>query len=183
VVNLILYNSATQKEVPGPAGIPEFESPAGSPTAARPGLDPTTLMTLLKTLNSQDVEGKTIIRGRLDVRTGLEDHELTVASKAISDCNTCHREGAAAFQSVEISVAGPSGMPIRYGASKEVLSSAFSIDSIGGFYAIGGTRITFLDVLFVLALLGGIALPLGHLTLRWAFKRYLNRKPPQQRKR
>ena len=50
-------------------------------------------------------------------------------------------------------------MPIRYGASKEVLSSAFSIDSVGGFYAIGGTRITFLDVLFVLALLGGIGGP------------------------
>ena len=74
----------------------------------------------------------------------------------------------------------PAGMPIRYGASKEVLSSAFSIDSIGGFYAIGGTRITFLDVLFVLALLGGIALPLGHLTLRWAFKRYLSRNPRQK---
>ncbi len=183
VVVLTLYNSATQKEVPGPAGIPEFESLNGSPTATRTGLDPATLMTLLKTLNSKDVEGKTIIRGRLEVRTGLEDHELTVASKAISDCNVCHREGAAAFQSVEISVAGPSGMPIRYGASKEVLSSAFSIDSIGGFYAIGGTRITFLDVLFVLALLGGIALPLGHLTLRWAFKRYLSRNPRQKRKR
>lgn len=182
VVDLILYNSATQKEIPGPTGIPEFESLAGSTTATRPGLDPATFMALLKTLDGQGVGGKTIIRGRLEVRTGLEDHELAVASKAISDCNTCHRQGATAFQSVEVSVAGPTGMPIRYGASQEVLSSAFSIESIGGFYAIGGTRITFLDVLFVLALLGGIALPLGHLTLRWAFKRYLNQKPPQHRK-
>ena len=81
-----------------------------------------------------------------------------------------------------MSVAGPAGIPIRYGANKDVLSSAFSIDSVGGFYAIGGTRITFLDVLFVLALLAGIGGPLGHLTLRWAFRLYLNRTPHEQRK-
>src|SRR5208282_3850609 len=40
VVNLTLYNSATQKEIPEPVGIPEFESLTGSPTAARAGLDP-----------------------------------------------------------------------------------------------------------------------------------------------
>jgi hypothetical protein len=182
VVDLVLYNSATQKETAEPVGIPEFESLTGSPTATRPGLDPTTLMTLLRTLNSQAVEGKTSIRGRLEVRTGVEDHELAAAAKAISNCNTCHQEGAAAFQSVQVSVAGPAGIPIHYGASKDVLSSAISIDSIGGFYAIGGTRITFLDVLFVLALLGGIGGPLAHLTARWAFRRYLNRTSHEQRK-
>jgi len=182
VVDLVLYNSATQKETARPVGIPEFESLTGSSASARPGLDPTTLMTLLKTLNSQGVEGKTSIRGRLEVRTGVEDHELVAASKAISNCNTCHQEGAAAFQSVVVSVAGPSGMPIRYGASKDVLSSAISVQSIGGFYAIGGTRITFLDVLFVLALLGGIGGPIAHLTARWFFKRYLNHTPQEQRK-
>lgn len=182
VVDLILYNSATQKETAEPVGIPEFESPNSLPNAKRPGLDPVTLMTLLRTLNSQDAEGKTAIRGRLEVQTGVEDHQLAVASKAISDCNTCHQQGAAAFQSVEVSVAGPSGIPIRYGASKDVLSSVISVESIGGFYAIGGTRITFLDVLFVLALLGGIGGPLAHLSARWAFRRYLNRTPNEQSK-
>ncbi len=182
VVDLVLYNSATHKETARPVGIPEFESLTDSQTATRPGLDPTTLMTLLKTLDGQGAEGKTSIRGRLEVRTGVEDHELAVASKAISNCNTCHQEGAAAFQSVEVSVAGPTGIPIRYGASKDILSSAISVASIGGFYAIGGTRITFLDALFVLALLGGIGGPAAHWTARWAFRRYLNRMTHEQPK-
>jgi len=176
-VDLILYDSTAQKEVSEPAGVPEFESRTGSGSATKPGLDATTLWTLLKTLNRPGVGDKTSLKGRLEVRTGVEAHELAGKSAAISDCNTCHRAGAQAFQSVTISVAGPAGIPVRYGASEKVLSSAFSIESIGGFYAIGGTRITFLDVLFVLALFGGIALPIGHLTLRWCFKWYLNRKP------
>jgi hypothetical protein len=182
VVNLVLYNSATQKEIPEPVGIPEFETLTGSPTATRPGLDPATLMTLLTALNRPGVEGKTSIRGRLEVLTGVEDHELAVASKAISDCNTCHRQGAAAFQSVEVSVAGPAGIPIRFGANKDVLSSAVSVASIGGFYAIGGTRITFLDVLFVLALVASIGWSVVHLAARWFFGRYVNRPPHEQRK-
>ena len=54
-------------------------------------------------------------------------------------------------------------MPIHYDASKEVLSSVFSIDAVGGFYAIGGSRITFLDLLFVLALVGAIGWSSGAL--------------------
>lgn len=182
VVDLILYDSATQKETRQPVGIPRFKSLTSSATT-RPGLDPTTLMTLLSTLDSQGVEGKTAIRGRLEVSTGIEDHELTIATQAISNCDSCHQEGSAAFQSVVVSVAGPAGIPIRYDANKEVLSSALSIDSIGGFYAIGGTRITFLDVLLVLALLGGIGGPSAHLAARWTFRRFLNgppREPPRE---
>jgi len=47
-----------------------------------------------------------------------------------------------------------------------------SVDSVGGFYAIGGTRIKVLDVLLVLALLSGVGVPLGHMTLNWLFRKY-----------
>jgi hypothetical protein len=182
VVDLVLYNSTTQKAIPEPVGVPEFESLTGSPTAAQPGLDPATLMTLLSALNRPGVEGKTSIRGRLEVRTGVEDHQLAVAAKAISNCDTCHRQGAAAFQSVQVSVAGPAGIPIRYGVNKDVLSSVFSINSVGGFYAIGGTRITLLDVLFVLVFVGAVGWSVLHLAARWAFKRFVNQPPHEQPK-
>ena len=61
---------------------------------------------------------------------------------------------------------------MRYGAQPEVLSSVISVDSLAGFYAIGGTRIKLLDWLLALALLGGVGVPIGHLTLRWLFRRY-----------
>ena len=174
-VELVLYDNTAHKNASRPLGVPEFESKTGATDTGRPGLNPATLFTLLRTLNRPGVENKTSIKGRLDVSTGAEAHALAPGSEAISDCSTCHRKGAQAFQSVTISVAGPSGIPIRYGVNKDVLSSAFSIGSIGGFYAIGGTRITFLDVLLVLALLGGFGGPALHLAVRWAYRRYLNR--------
>ncbi len=181
-VDLILFNSTTQKTLSEPEGVPEFESLTGSPSATRPGLDPATLFALLKALNPPGVADKTVVKGRLEVSTAVEAHEIAPGTAAISACGTCHRAGANPFQSVVVSVAGPAGIPILYGASKAVLNSAFSIQSVGGFYAIGGTRITFLDVLFVLALLGGIGGPAAHLTARWFFRRYLNQKPHEQPK-
>ncbi len=181
-VDLILYDSTTQKEVSGPVGMPKFEGLTGSTTATQPGLDPTTLLLLLKVTNRPGIEGKTSVRGRLELTQGVDNHALTFAFKAIRECNTCHREGSAAFQSVTVSVAGPTGIPIRYGVNKDVLNSAFSVDAIGGFYAIGGTRVTLLDMLLALALVGGVAWPLAHLTMRWVFKRYLNRTPHEQPK-
>ena len=46
---------------------------------------------------------------------------------------------------------------------------------MSGFYAIGGTRIKLLDVLLALGFLGGISVPIGHLTLKWLFRKYLKR--------
>jgi len=180
-VDLILYNSATQTQIPEPVGVPEFAAGTGPGSAQADGLDPRTLVTLLGVLNRPGTEGKTSLKGRLTVRTGVEAHELAGKEAAISTCNTCHRAGAEAFQSVTVSVAGPGGLPVRYGANEEVLNSAFSIESVGGFYAIGGTRITFLDMLFLLALFTGIAVPVVHLAAKWGFRRYLNEKAREHR--
>lgn len=182
VVDLILYNSQTQKEISQPQGVPEFESFTLPPTAQRPGLDPATLMTLLTALDGEDIKGKTAIRGRLEVATGIEDHEISFAAKAISDCATCHRKGSAAFQSVKVSVAGPAGIPISYNASSTVLTSALTLPAVGGFYAIGGTRIGLLDIAFALALVVGVGWSVVHCIARWVFRRLLLSMQEQQRK-
>ncbi|MBU6299838.1 MAG: hypothetical protein KGJ79_13115 [Alphaproteobacteria bacterium] len=182
-VDLVLYNSTTHKDAARPVGVPEFENTAGSGATSPSGLDPVTLFNLLRALNRPGIANKTSIKGRLDVRTGVEAHELAPSNKAISDCSTCHRAGAQAFQSVTISVAGPGGIPIHYGVDKDVLSSVFSINSIGGFYAIGGTRITFLDVLLILGLLVGFGGPLLHLILRWTYRRHQSGSDHEQGKR
>ena len=173
-VDLRLYDSVAQKQVSELKGVPQFESRARSADVQGKGLDAMALWNLLKAFNREGMEGKTTLRGRMEVRTGAEAHQLADKTKAISDCNICHREGADAFQSVTVSIAGPDGRPVRYGANKEVLNSVISVDSVGGFYAIGATRIKLLDILFLLSLFSGIAVPVGHLTAKWAFRRYLN---------
>ena len=118
------------------------------------------------------MEGKTTLRGRLEVRTGAEAHQLTPKSAAISDCRTCHRQGSDAFQSVSISLVGPDGRRVGYGANADVLNSPMSLGAVKGFYAVGGTRIAALDILFILAVLGGASVGIGHLVLGWILRRY-----------
>jgi hypothetical protein len=174
-VDLRLVDSATQTRVAEQKGIPLFEGRARAADGDGKGLDAIALWNLLKTFNREGMPGKTTLQGRLEVRTGAEAHMLADKSKAISDCKVCHRAGSDAFQSVTVSVVGPDGRPIRYGANKEVLSSVVSIDSVSGFYAIGGTRIQILDILLILAVLGGLAVPVGHMTLGWFVRQTLKR--------
>ena len=171
-VDLRLYDSVAQQRVAEKEGVPQFESRARAADAKGAGLDAMALQSLLRGFNREGIDNKTTLRGRLEVSTGVEAHQLADKTQAIQDCAKCHRQGADPFQSVTVSIVGPDGRPLRYGAQQEVLNSMISVDSVGGFYAIGGTRIKLLDILLALALLIGIGVPVGHLTLTWLFRRY-----------
>jgi hypothetical protein len=58
------------------------------------------------------------------------------------------------------------GKPILFKAKKEVVNSFYTIVPATKFYALGSTSIKLFDILFVVALLGGIAVPIGHISLR-----------------
>ena len=171
-VDLRLYDNVTQQSVAEKAGVPQFESRARAADAKGEGLDAVELRNLLLKFNREGTDNKTTLRGRLEVSTGVEAHQLTRKSEAIRDCARCHQQGADPFQSVTVSIVGPDGRPVRYGAQPEVLNSIISVDSLSGFYAIGGTRIKLLDWLLVLAVLGGIGVPIGHLTINWLVRKY-----------
>ena len=174
-VDLRLYNSMAQQDVSEQKGVPKFERRARSADAQGGGLDAIELWNLMKVFNRDGTAGKTTLRGRMEVSSGVEAHQLADKGQALSDCKICHSEGAAAFQSVTVSIAGPDGRPVRYGANKEVLNSVISVDSVSGFYAIGANRIKFLDIVFLLSLFSGIAVPAVHLTAKWVFRRYVNK--------
>lgn len=167
-VNLTLYEG----NVPQPSsnvGVPTFVKLTSADSASS-GLDVRALWSLLQEF-SQNGSGKSAVRGRLEVQTGVQAHQLAAKAMAVKDCDTCHRQGAASFQSVTVSLAGPDGRPMRRDASKGILTSVESIGSIGGFYAIGSNRIKLLDVLLLMALGAGILIPGGHLMMKMVFKR------------
>jgi hypothetical protein len=112
-----------------------------------------------------------VLRGRLEVQTAVQAHQLAAKALAVKDCDTCHREGAASFQSVTVSMAGPDGRPLRHEASRGVLTSIESVGAVGGFYAIGSTRIKLLDALLLLALAAGLCIPGAHLAMKLYFRR------------
>ncbi len=170
-VNLRLYDVGTKRQISEKLGIPRFEKRTDAVDAENAGLDERALWSLLKEF-SQDGGGEnTILRGRLEVSSGVEAHQLSEKSKAISDCNTCHKEGAEPFQSVTLTIASPDGRPLRHGVQKDVLNSLLATQSVRGFYAIGSTRIKLLDYALALVFLGALCVPIGHSTLRWLFKK------------
>lgn len=174
-VDLRLYDGVSLERMVEKKGVPQFEERARSADKEGDGLDAIALRSLLKQFNVEGAERTTTLRGRLEVRTGVEAHRLSDKSRAVSNCDSCHRAGADPFQSVTVSIVGADGRPLRHDAQKDVLNSAVSVESMRGFYAIGGTRIKLLDVLLILALLGGILIPVGHMTVKWLFRRYLER--------
>ena len=171
-VDLRLYDSVTKQNVGEKEGVPQFDDRVRSAKVKGGDLDALALHSLLREFNRDGTENKTTLRGRLEVSSGVDAHRLAGKSRAVRDCAQCHQQGADAFQSVTVSIVGPDGRPVSYGAKPEVLHSVISMESVGGFYAIGGTRIKLLDWLLVLAVLGGIGVPIGHMTVRWMFKKY-----------
>lgn len=168
-VDLMLIDGKGQARGTEQIGVPLFDASTNSDGK---GIDAQALWNLMQTLNRSGIAGKTVLRGRLNVLTGPQAHSMADKSKALSDCHTCHRAGSQAFQSVTISLVGPDGRRVGYGANADVLNSAFSVDSVRGFYAIGGTRIMLLDILLILAILGGGGIAVGHVFLGWMFKRF-----------
>jgi hypothetical protein len=170
-VNLRLYDNVAKRQISEKSGVPLFEKRTDGADLQNVGLDERALLSLLREFNQDGGQGKTVLRGRLEVRSGVEAHQLTEKSKAIKDCNTCHRAGAEPFQSVMLTIASPDGRPLRHGVQKDVLNSLQATESVRGFYAIGSTRIKLLDYALILVLLAGIGGPLAHMTIKWMFRR------------
>jgi hypothetical protein len=150
-----------------------YDTSTRQPMSDAPGreLNAQALLDLLRGAGSAGAPARATLVGRLEVSAGAEAHQLAAKSRAVRDCVTCHRKGAAAFQNVTISIIGPDGRPLRYEAHKEVLSNPASVESVSNFYVIGGTRIRLLDALLALALLAGISAPVAHLLLRRVLRR------------
>ena len=170
MIDLRLYDPAAKQWVTEKEGAAQFEKLARSVDADGKGLDPQELRKLLDAINLDGIPRKTL-RGRVELRTGVEAHQLSGKADAIRACDSCHRIGAEPFRNVTVSITGPDGRPVRYRAQTEVLTAALAVESLPEFYAIGGTRSRLLDALFVLVLLGGAGLPLGHMTVRWLARR------------
>lgn len=170
-VNLRLVDKSDRTQISEKRGVPQFERLTKAADSSGQGLDESELRSFLKQFNLENVEGKAILSGRLEVRSGVQAHQISEKEQAIKDCKVCHQAGATPFQSVVLTMAGPDGRTLRYGVEKEVLGSITAIDTVRGFYAIGSTRIKLLDYLLVLVLLGVACVPIAHLTAHRLFKK------------
>jgi predicted CXXCH cytochrome family protein len=169
-VNLRMVDSVGGKQLLEKRGVPRFERLIKTADGKEVGLDEKELHSFLKEFNLDSDGPKAILSGRLEVRSGVQAHQLSEKSKALKDCKVCHQYGATPFQTVVLTMAGPDGRTMRHSVEKEVLGSLTATGTMKGFYAIGSTRIKLLDYLLVLVLLGVLCVPIAHLTANRLFK-------------
>lgn len=179
-VNLRLYDQASGLQMQEKVGVPQFERLTLQADANNLGLDERALWSLLNEFSQSGKPGNTVLRGRLEVMSGVEAHQISDKTLALKDCDTCHRAGAPAFQSVSLTMAGPDGRPLRHEVQKDVLTSLLATQSIRGFYAIGSTRIQWLDVLLVMVVIGACCVPLAHMGVNRLFKGFRARQEAQR---
>jgi hypothetical protein len=109
---------------------------------------------------------RTTFMGKMDVSSASEAHKIGTKKEATRECVKCHHPESPYFENVFIVVRKDNGETTLLPAQKGILSSIYSILPVRKFYAIGGTNISLFDIIFYVALIGGIAVPIGHLTLR-----------------
>ena len=164
-VNLELYDNIAQLPVGQHESHAVFAKRLDAIDKAGDGLDPVELWKLVRESGQAGQATDVTLRGRMEVKSGVDAHRLAIKTSAVRNCESCHQKGSAAFQNVTVSITRPDGRSLVYEADEEILSSIVSLDSVSDFYAPGGTRIKLLDVLLVLSLIGGLAIPIGHFTL------------------
>ncbi|MBK6999207.1 MAG: hypothetical protein IPH35_04265 [Rhodoferax sp.] len=169
-VNLRMIDSVDKKQLIEQKGVPKFERLAQSADQQKAGMSEQELKTFLKEFNLENTGNKAILNGRLEVRSGVQAHQLAEKSRAIKDCRVCHTAGATPFQSIVLTIAGQDGRPLRHSVEKEVLSSITAGGSLHGFYAIGSTRIKLLDYLLLIVVSGVLLVIVGHMTARRMFR-------------
>jgi len=164
-IDLQLYDNLAQVPVGQNEDHPAIQERLDEIDASDDGLDPIELWKLVRTSSKEGQVTDVTLRGRMEVTRGVDAHRLAPRAEAVRSCESCHQGNAEAFQNVTVSISRPDGRKQRFEADKKVLSSAVSVDSVGGFYAPGGTRIKLLDGLLALAIFGALAIPVGHITL------------------
>ncbi|MEJ2382952.1 MAG: multiheme c-type cytochrome [Xanthomonadales bacterium] len=133
--------------------------------AAGDALSSTELWKLMRGGDDAGMPEDVTLRARMKVASGVEAHLIAPREQAVRSCESCHNQDSEAFQNVTVSISRPDGTGQRIQADQSVLSSPISVGSVGGFYAPGGTRIVLLDWLLILAILAGLAVPVGHILL------------------
>jgi len=164
-VDLQLYDNLEQVPVGQQDDHGGYQERLTEIDASEDGLDPVELWKLVRRTSSDGKSTDVTLRGRMEVTRGVDAHRLAPRSEAVRSCESCHEGNSEPFQNVTVSITRPDGRKQRFEADSRVLSSPISVDSVGGFYAPGGTRIKLLDGILVLAIFGALAVPVGHITL------------------
>mgnify|MGYP001829268232 CR=1 FL=1 len=137
-------------------------------------VDPLAVWKLIEEDNQLTPDNITL-RGRMEVRSGVWAHQIAPKSFAVRTCDSCHLPGHRERMGYTVSVPQQDGRVQQFDAGKDAMSSAAAVVSIGDFKVFGISVNKMLDIMFLLSLGAGIAVPVAHFTLGKMIKEKLDR--------
>jgi len=101
---------------------------------------------------------------------GLSDshnaHYLVPKGSAVRQCEWCHTADSEFFTTISLTVRGEDGKETLYNVDSAALGSMFVMLPLNQFYAIGSMRQQVFDVMGAVMILGGLAVPVLHGSIR-----------------
>ncbi len=131
-------------------------------------IGPKDLWQLYRDLNSER-------KIKVDVAVSMDDalhaHHLAPKEQAVRKCEACHSADSSFFLSAAVAVAGPDGREVDFDVDPAVLGSVYGAVLLKQFYVMSGTRLTAMDYVGAAIILGGIAVPAVHGSIRFLTRR------------
>jgi hypothetical protein len=126
-------------------------------------IEPKDLWWLNRNLN----EGRRVsIAVAVSMNDAVHAHYLTSKDKALRQCEGCHSADSSFYDTVALAAAGPDGREVYHEVNPKVLGSAYGVLLLKRFYVMSGTRVTVMDYIGLAMILGGMAVPVVHGTIR-----------------
>jgi hypothetical protein len=164
--DLHLYDNVSQVPVAQQEGDESLQRQLQATEEADGSVDPLDFKRVVEESSGSKGQPTDIsLRSRMEVRSGVAAHQIASKSYALRTCDSCHEAGSRQRQDVTVSFTQPDGRRQSFAADREALSSVKAVDTISDFYALGGNPNKLLDILLLLSLASGIAIPVGHFTL------------------
>lgn len=121
---------------------------------------------------------------RMSGTVGLTDrrnaHLLAPKTAAVRQCEFCHSANTAFFRSVSMAVGKDDGRESLIDVDKSAIGSLYAMVPLNQFYILGASRIAAMDYLGAAMVLGGMAVPFAHGTLRMLTARHRRERREKQ---
>jgi hypothetical protein len=127
-------------------------------------LDPEQLLKLYQELNSHEQSVR--MSGTVGLKDSHNAHYLVPKGKAVRQCEFCHTADAQFFTSISLAVKGNDGRETFYQVDEAALGSLFVMLPLNQFYAIGSMRQQAFDIMGAVMIMGGLAVPVLHGSIR-----------------
>ncbi|PMP94549.1 MAG: cytochrome c family protein [Thermodesulfobacterium geofontis] len=119
---------------------------------------------LWKFMNMLKEKTKVELMGKLVMVNSDDAHKIVSKKESVKDCAFCHNPEAIFKGRLEINKLGEK--PEKFELERSAVNSAYTIPNIKDFYVLGLTKINILDTLFIIALIAGAGVAIGHVFLR-----------------